>query len=40
MDGVAHVRAPGAFPEEFQARLGGFFRAHLGKPASSLIARS
>jgi uncharacterized protein len=29
-DGVGHVRAPGVYPEEFQARLGDFFRAHLG----------
>ena len=40
MDGVAHVRAPGIFPEEFRARLGGFFRAHLHKPASSFMASS
>ena len=30
IDDVAHVRAPGVLPEEFRARLGGFFRQHLG----------
>jgi dipeptidyl aminopeptidase/acylaminoacyl peptidase len=30
IDGVGHVRAPGVYPEEFQLRLGEFFRTHLG----------
>ena len=32
IDGVGHVRAPGVYPEEFRARLGDFFRTHLGAP--------
>jgi dipeptidyl aminopeptidase/acylaminoacyl peptidase len=29
LDDVAHVRAPGVYPEEFRERLGSFFRTHL-----------
>jgi dipeptidyl aminopeptidase/acylaminoacyl peptidase len=29
IDGVGHVRAPGVMPDEFQERLGTFFRANL-----------
>jgi dipeptidyl aminopeptidase/acylaminoacyl peptidase len=29
VDEIGHVRAPGVYPEEFRARLGGFFRTHL-----------
>jgi uncharacterized protein len=29
IDGVAHIQAPGTYPEEFQARLSEFFRANL-----------
>jgi dipeptidyl aminopeptidase/acylaminoacyl peptidase len=32
LDDIEHVRAPGVFPEEFRARLGGFFRANLHVP--------
>ena len=32
IDGVGHVRAPGVYPEEFRAQLGGFFRTHLAAP--------
>jgi dipeptidyl aminopeptidase/acylaminoacyl peptidase len=32
VDGVGHVRTPGVMPEEFRARLGGFFRQHLATP--------
>jgi dipeptidyl aminopeptidase/acylaminoacyl peptidase len=32
VDDIAHVRVPGALPDEFRTRLGGFFRQHLGAP--------
>ncbi len=31
VDEVGHVRVPGVMPDEFQARIGSFFRTHLGK---------
>jgi dipeptidyl aminopeptidase/acylaminoacyl peptidase len=30
VDDIAHIRVPGVLPEEFRARLGDFFRLHLG----------